>query len=893
MALEVLEKSYNPRHSEEKWYPFWESQGFFQADTNSEKPPFCMVIPPPNVTGSLHMGHALDHTIQDIAARWRRMCGYNVLWLPGTDHAGIATQYVIEKALEKDGLNRIDLGREEFLARTWQWKADSGGVITKQMRRLGDSCDWSRERFTMDEGLSRAVKEAFVRLYEAGLIYRGEYIVNWCPRCRTAIADLEVNFEPFMGRLYHINYPIKDSTEFIVVATTRPETMLGDTAVAVNPHDDRYKHLHGKTAILPLLKRGLPIVADDFVDSSFGTGAVKVTPAHDPADFLVAQRHDLPRIVVMNEAGIMTDAAGEFAGLDRFKCREKLVETLYRKGGLSKVEDYSYNLGHCQRCHTIVEPRLSMQWFVKVKPLADEAIRVVENGEVSFAPESYKKIYFEWMHNIRDWCISRQLWWGHRLPVWYCKACDQVTVAIETPAACAHCSSRKIEQESDVLDTWFSSSLWPFSTLGWPASTDDLQKFYPTSLLITGPDIIFFWVARMIMMGMYMMKAVPFHKVHIHGIVRDAQGFKMSKTRGNGIDPMELIQEYGADAVRFTLAAMAAPGSDIPFSSKRMKGYAAFANKIWNAARFILMNLPPNHPPVPAGEIDQLLESDEVMPHDRWILSRLNTVAGNLDEALESLRILEAASLLYHFFWHEFCDWYIELAKPMLTGRQTASDRARAVSTKVMVHVFDYSLRLLHPFMPYISEELWQKFPHEGPSITVAEFPKPAPVRSDPVIEEQMDFLMNLIVKIRNVRSEMNLKPGQAVPVDLIVPNGWRTRFINENRAHLMSLAHISRLQLVDRLSDDKVSLKGMTTGAEFALILDSIIDMPAERDRVSKEVTKISGDLEKISMKLGNQDFLTRAPQEVIAENQERQAELLARLDKLKEYLDKLNTTI
>lgn len=891
MGEEFINKNYMAKAVEQKWYRFWEDRGLFTADNKSPKTKFSMAMPPPNITAKLHMGHALDLTVPDVLVRWRRMQGDNTLWVPGTDHASIATHYMIEKELAKENLTRFDFGREKFLEKAWKWKEQYGGLITLQMRRLGISCDWSRERFTMDEGLSRAVREAFVRLYDQGLIYRGEYIVNWCPRCRTAISDLEVIYEPYQGKLYYINYPIKDSTEFITIATTRPETMLGDTAVAVHPADERYTSLHGRIAILPNVKRELPILADEFVDPEFGTGAVKITPAHDPADFQIGQKYGLTRVVVIDEAGVMTDEAGEFAGMDRFKCREKLVQRLHKQGALAKIDDYTYNLGHCQRCHTVVEPRVSTQWFVKIKPLAEKAIKAVESGRIRFVPESFAKIYFEWMYNIRDWCISRQLWWGHRIPVCYCKSCRRDNVAREAVTSCSHCGSTELEQDPDILDTWFSSGLWPFSTLGWPDQTDDLKTFYPTDVMITGPDIIFFWVARMIMLGIHLTGQVPFYTVHLHGIVRDAQKQKMSKTKGNVIDPLEIIDKYGADAVRFTLAAMAVPGSDIPFSTDRMKGYSAFANKIWNAARFTQMNLPADQPWVSPLEINRLLETNKesLALYDRWILSRLNKTIQLVNEALEKFRFNDAANQVYQFFWHEFCDWYIEMSKPRITAKHS-NQEGREPSLKILVHLFDYSLRLLHPLMPFISEEIWQKLPHDGESLVTAEFPRVFDLRSDSEAEDQMKLLMELITKIRSIRAEANLNPGQTIPVDLIVRNEPQADLIRTNRSHLANLARLSAIGFVDQFSPDKFSLKGVAADIEFALLLDKVVDPNTERERVSKELAKTESELEKISKKLNNQDFLTRAPEEVIEESRSRHTELLGKLEKLRAYHSKLN---
>ncbi len=669
MVREILDKSYDPALFEQRWYAVWEQRGHFKAENPSSKPRFSIVIPPPNVTGTLHMGHALQHTLHDVLIRWKRMSGYNTLWLPGMDHASIAVHYVLDKQFEAQHISRFELGRERFMEIAWKWKETSGGTILNQMRRMGVSCDWGRERFTMDEGLSHAVQEAFIRLYEEGLIYRGEYMVNWCPRCKTAISDLEVAYQPTHGKLWYLRYPLIGRSGHVIVATTRPETMLGDTAVAVHPADERFRELIRAKVLLPVMNREIPIIADEIVDREFGTGAVKVTPAHDTNDYEMAKRHNLARVTVIDSAGKMTQEAGPFAGMDRYQCREKLVQRLSEEGFLVKVADYDHNVGQCDRCSAVVEPKISMQWFLKVNTIAKPAIEVVENGSVQFIPDAFKKRYFEWMYNIHDWCISRQLWWGHRIPAWYCDTCGEIIVSRTTPARCPKCGGA-LRAETDILDTWFSSALWPFSTMGWPAQTADLELFYPTDVLITGPDIIFFWVARMIMMGLKFMNDIPFRQVHINGIVRDASHKKMSKTRGNVIEPLELIEEYGADSVRFTLASMAVPGTDISFSTDRMKGYSAFANKVWNAARFVLMNLTESDAPVSAESVDDLIarEKDRLPLEDLWILHRLNQVSADIADALDKYRFHEASSSIYQFIWHELCDWYIELVKPVLTG---------------------------------------------------------------------------------------------------------------------------------------------------------------------------------------------------------------------------------
>jgi valyl-tRNA synthetase len=884
----MLDKAYQPQEVERRWYPFWESRGYFTADAHSKKPRFSIVIPPPNVTGSLHMGHALQHTLHDILVRWKRMSGFNALWLPGTDHASIAVHYVLDKQLEARNQTRFDLGRERFLEMAWKWKETSGGTILNQMRRLGVSCDWTRERFTMDAGLSRAVQEVFVRLYEEGLIYRGEYIVNWCPRCLTAISDLEVAYHSAHGKLYYIKYPITGTGEHMVVATTRPETMLGDTAVAVHPDDDRFKMFVGKTCLLPVMNRIIPVIADEFVDREFGTGAVKVTPAHDAHDYEASLRHNLPKVTVIDEHGRMTAEAGEYAGMDRFACRKELLAKLKAEGHLLKVEDYEHNVGQCQRCSTIVEPRISLQWFVRIESLARPAIEVVEAGKIQFVPDSFKKRYFEWMYNIHDWCISRQLWWGHRIPVWYCDACGEITVSRTTPEVCPKCGG-PLRQETDILDTWFSSALWPFSTLGWPEQTDDLRVFYPTDVLITGPDIIFFWVARMIMMGLKFMGDVPFYKVHINGIVRDASRKKMSKTRGNVIEPLELVDEFGADAVRFTLSSMAVPGTDIPFSADRMKGYSAFANKVWNAARFLLLYLKENDKPVDPGRIDRLLQSgrEQFAIEDRWILHRLNRVAAEVSDALDKYRFHDASNAIYQFIWHELCDWYIELVKPVLAGAPAPAERDSRV--EVLVHVLDYTLRVLHPFMPFITEEIWQKVPHQGESIMVQDFPVARELREDPAAAQGMADLMDLVTMLRSLRSELNVEPKKTLEAFLVVTDAGSRSLLEANSAKICLLARLSSLEFGSSLPTDRLLLKGVWRLGEYAVDIRGAIDFAAERARLQKEMERTGSEVAKLVKKINSHEFAERAPAEVVAESQARHAELLERLRKLESTLNQL----
>ncbi len=893
MSQAQMDRAYQPNNFEAKWYRLWEEAGYFQAASSSAKEPFSMVIPPPNVTGSLHMGHALQHTLHDILVRWKRMQGRNVLWLPGTDHAGIATQNVVEKQLAEKGIRRQDLGREAFEKTVWDWKTESGNTITKQMRLLGTSCDWSRERFTLDAGLSRAVREVFVRLYRENLIYRDEYIVNWCPRCGTAISDLEVVYQSTRGKLYHIRYPFPSGPGFLTVATTRPETMLGDTAVAVHPADPRYMRLPGNAVVqLPILGRLLPVVRDDFVSQDFGTGAVKITPAHDPNDFHVGKRHRLPEINVLYPDGRMNEEAGKYAGMDRFECRKKLVAELEELALLEKVEDHLHNVGHCQRCHTMVEPRLSTQWFVRVKPLAEEAIRAVEEGRIQFVPENFSKIYFEWMNNIHDWCISRQLWWGHRIPAWYCQDCSRITVEISDPTCCSHCGSGQIQREQDVLDTWFSSALWPFSTLGWPdENAPDLKTFYPTDLLITGPDIIFFWVARMIMMGLKFIGQVPFRTVFLNGIVRDERKQKMSKTKGNIIDPLDIIHQYGADAVRFTLAALSVPGTDIPFSTDRMKGYSAFANKIWNAARFARMNLPEEQAAISPAELiaRRNAGAEGFSVADRWILSRLNRAAAEMQEALENYRFDEGTRIIYRFVWNELCDWYLELIKPQLAEGGDSAGGQSALAT--LTYCLDRSLRLLHPFMPFLTEEIWQRLPHDGESIMLSSFPRPVPELDDPAAEEEIRQLAELIGRIRNLRSELNIEPGRKMTLQYTGGSPEQQALIVRHGASLRNLARLESVQPVAGFSRELPAAKTIVGSLQLALLLEGILNLEEERIRLQREDEKLRIDLEKLNYKLESQDFLERAPFEVVEENRQRRSSILERRDKLQELISGLSS--
>lgn len=855
---------YDPQSVEKKWYSFWEENQLFHAEVEPDKKPFSIVIPPPNVTGQLHMGHALDNTLQDIQIRWRRMQGYNTLWMPGTDHAGIATQIKVEEMLAQDGISRYDLGRDEFIKKVWEWKHQYGSRITTQLKSLGASCDWQRERFTMDEGCSQAVREVFVSLYEKGLIYQGNRITNWCPRCNTALSDIEVEHEEKPGNLFHVRYQVEDSDEYVTVATTRPETILGDTGVAVHPDDARYKKLIGKNLILPIVGRKLPIVGDEYVDPSFGTGAVKVTPAHDPNDFEMGLRHQLPEIIVMNQDGTMADNAGKYAGMDRYECRKALVADLKELGYLVKIDEHSHAVGHCQRCSTVVEPMVSKQWFVRMEPLAKPAIEVVTTGKIQFVPERFTKIYSNWLENIRDWCISRQIWWGHRIPAWYC-ACGETIVSREDITVCPKCGGA-VEQDPDVLDTWFSSGLWPFSTMGWPENTAELKQFYPTSVLVTGYDIIFFWVARMIMMGLEFKQDIPFKHVFIHGLVRDSQGRKMSKSLGNGIDPLEVIEKYGADTLRFMLITGNTPGNDMRFYWERVEASRNFANKLWNASRFVLMNL--------AG-FDETYkpEAKQFTLADRWILSRYTRTINEVTRNLERFELGEAGRVLYEFIWNEFCDWYIEMAKPRLYNKEDQDSRATA--QYVLWVVLQDTLKLLHPFMPYITEEIWQHLPHQGISIMVSAWPEEQKELLDTQAEQNMNAIMDAIKAIRNLRAEVNVPPGKKSEVLLqIVDSAMHANFA-ENSQYLRTLAAAEPIVLLsDKDAKPENAMTAVTSGVEIYLPLKGLIDVPKETARLNKEMDTLQKELARISGKLSNAGFVAKAPAEVIEKEQAKQRE-------------------
>ncbi len=879
-----LPSSYDPKEVEQKWYKVWEDGGFFHADEKDGKEPYCIVIPPPNVTGNLHMGHALNNTLQDILTRWQRMKGKSALWMPGMDHAGIATQNVVERLLREEGKSKDDLGREKFEARVWEWKEHSGGQIQGQLRRLGCSLDWERERFTLDEGLSKAVHKVFVTLYEEGLIYQGYRIINWCPRCKTALSDIETEYKDLQGHLWHIKYPLAGSDKFIVVATTRPETMLGDTGVAVNPDDERYTDLVGRNVILPLMDREIPIFADDFVDREFGTGLVKVTPAHDPNDFDMGKRHNLGEINILDEGGKINENGGPYAGMDRFEARKKVVEDLDRLGLLLKIENHDHSVGHCYRCQTIIEPYLSKQWFVKIQPLADDAIKAVEEGKIRFVPKNWEKTYFEWMYNIRDWCISRQLWWGHRIPAFYCEECGHINVSVEDPDRCAQCGSTKIRQDEDVLDTWFSSGLWPFSTLGWPDKTAALAKYYPTSVLVTGFDIIFFWVARMIMMGMKFMGDVPFRDVYIHALVRDEQGQKMSKSRGNVIDPLLMMDEYGTDAFRFTLAIFAAQGRDVILSEKRIEGYRSFCNKIWNTTRFILMNLGDDFRP--AGIDVKALE-----PFDCWILHRMNRAIDDINRALEEYRFNEAAHTIYDFWWGEFCDWYLELTKQRLYAKDQDMAASSAMAKQVLYLVLRTSLKLLHPFMPYITEEIWQKISDEGDGLIItAEWPEARPEFSFPSEAGDAELFKEIVYRIRNIRGEMDVPPDKKATVIFKTASGAISSLIERETAHIMALARVEKITVDADYTPDKTDAAAVMADLEIFLPLKGLIDIDKERARLQKEIDRVTADLERVERKLLDEKFTSKAPAEIVAKETAKRDGFADVLAKLNESLAKLS---
>ncbi len=872
-----MSKVYNPHDVETRLYDWWEQQGFFKPKGNPDLSPFVISMPPPNITGALHIGHAMTASIEDIMIRWHRMMGYPSLWVPGSDHAGIATQNVVERALLQEGSSRQEIGREKFIARVWEWRRQYGNRITEQHRRLGASCDWDRERFTLDEGLSNAVREAFVRLYEKDLIYRGTYLVNWCPRCGTAVSDLEVIHQDAATKLWHVSYLLEGGGD-IQVATTRPETILGDTAVAVNPDDERYAGIVGRTAILPVLERRIPIIADAVVDREFATGAVKVTPAHDPTDYEIGLRHGLAQINVLNEDGTMNEQAGPFVGMDRFACRDALVERLRQDGRLVKIEDYGHSVGHCQRCATIIEPRISTQWFVKIKPLAAAAIAAVQDGRIRIVPERFSKVYYNWMENIRDWCISRQLWWGHRIPVWYCEDCGKETCTTIDPERCAHCGSTHIRQDPDVLDTWFSSGLWPFSTLGWPADTQDLRTYYPTTVMETGYDILFFWVARMIMLGLEMTGEIPFSVVYLHGLVRDELGRKYSKSLGNALDPLDVIEEYGTDALRFSLVTSSTPGDDAKLSIQKVEAARNFANKIWQATRFILSNLDAEF------EMGELNPRDLMLP-DRWILSRYSRLVAEVDRLMGEYQFGEAARQIRDFLWSEFCDWYIEISKIRLYGDD---EQLKKTTRRVLVQVMERTLRLLHPFMPFVTEAIWQNLPHHGAALIVTPWPKAGD--ADDEAERQMNLLMDIVRAIRNARTEYDVAAGR--PVEAIIAAGMQLDLLDAQRALLVTLARVNpdRLTIAESLPHKPEKALALVIGeVEVYLPLAGLVDLDAERVRLTKEIDETAQAIVRAEGMLSKAGFREKAPEHVVAREEERLLEHRVRLQKLRERLESL----
>ncbi len=882
--MKEIPTKYDPKPVEEKWYRFWEEEGYFRAEVDPKKKPYSIVIPPPNITGSLHLGHALNNSLQDVLVRWKRMQGYNALWIPGVDHAGIAAQNVVERKLASEGLSRKQLGREKFVEKVWEWKKQYGDNIVHQLRKLGFSCDWSRQRFTLDEGCCRAVREEFVRLYEEGLIYQANYMTNWCPRCGTALSDIEVEHEESNGYLYYINYPLESGDDQITVATTRPETMLGDVAVAVHPDDKKYRRLVGKNLVLPLVGRRLPIIADEKVDPSFGTGAVKITPAHDPNDFEIGLKQKLPQIVVIDRSGKMTADSGRYAGLDRYQCREEILKDLRKESYLVKVEDYVNSVGHCYRCRAVIEPLVSEQWFVRMKELARPAIKAVKKGKIKFIPPRWTKVYLNWMENIRDWCISRQIWWGHRLPVWHCRSCRHLNVSCQEPDKCEECGSPDLEQDPNVLDTWFSSALWPFSTLGWPEETKDLNYFYPTSCLITGYEIIYFWVARMIMMGLKFRGNVPFREVYIHGIVRDVQGRKMSKSLGNVIDPLELIEKYGADALRFSLTqATTLGGQDIFLNEERVEGMRNFANKLWNASRFILLNTKDFR----FRQIEQKgLRLDE---DDEYIIGRVNQVIKEMTDSLSVCRFSEAGQAIYEFLWHEFCDWYVELSKLRLYDSGTAEEDKKTAQW-VLHYILRNILKLLHPYMPFITEEIWQHLaPGEG-SIMVSSWPRFRRARVNEEAIRRTREKYEVVIAERRIRSCWNIPPGKKLEHIIKPANGQEQEVLEKNRARLMKMLSSMRLT-IDESYEPTGRLGSEVTPSGTAVFVDlgQGLDLEKEIERQERDIAKIEKELKKLEKKLNSDDFLEKAPREIVEKERSKKKEYETRRSRLLENLEKI----
>ena len=879
----TLGKSYDPIPIEDKWYQKWIDDGLFRADPESTKPAYSIVIPPPNVTGSLHVGHALDNTLQDILCRTKRMQGYEVLWLPGTDHAGIATQNVVERSLAAEGISRHDLGREEFVRKVWEWKEKYGSTIIGQLKKLGASCDWEKERFTMDEGLSKAVRKIFVDLYKHDLIYRGKYLINWCPRCQTALSDLEVEHHEHDGKFYEVAYKFVGEEGHLVVMTTRPETILGDSAIAIHPRDEKNRWLVGKKVIVPLCGRVIPVIEDNMVDPEFGSGCVKITPAHDPNDFLVGMRHNLEQIQVIDGEGKMTSDSGKYAGMDRFEARDVVVEDLRAEGTLLSIQDIKHSVGECYRCHTIIEPYLSEQWFVRTRPLADTGVVATQAGKIKFVPEQWTNVYYQWMENIRDWCISRQLWWGHRIPAWYCDKCGEVIVEEEAPHMCPKCGSTELRQDEDVLDTWFSSGLWPFSTMGWPEQTQQLKKFYPTSVLVTGFDIIFFWVARMIMFGLHGMEGeVPFHDVYIHALVRDEKGQKMSKSRGNVIDPLTIVQEYGADALRLTLASLTVQGRDIFLSKDRIATYRLFMNKLWNASRFALMNLEDVQP-------GQKWDDAELRIQDKWILNRISQVSAEMTKLIDGYFFGESARLMYDFTWSELCDWYIELSKPALRGDE--GEARRKTTQAVLLAVFEDVLKLLHPYIPFVTEELWAAFPFGGDIIEHHEWPKPRLDAIDEKVLADMSFFQDVVRTIRNLRAEARISPQQAIPrVVISVHNEEKLAQLKGSEAQMLLLTKVENVELAG--ADAKKPERSLATvldDVQVYLPVGELLDVDKEVQRLKNDLAKLQKDIEKSNNKLANKQFVERAPEEVIEKEKANLADNEAKLSRIKENLQSL----
>jgi len=882
--LENLSKTYDPKDFEERIYSFWNDNGYFEANVNREREPYTIMMPPPNVTGNLHLGHALNNTIQDILIRWKRMEGYEALWLPGTDHASISTEARVVDKLKKEGKRKEELGREKFLEEAWDWTRTYGGNINNQLKKLGVSCDWTKERFTLDKGLSNAVEEVFIELYEKDLIYRGDRIINWCPSCKTAVSDIEVIHEDEEGKLWYVKYPIKDEDEYITIATTRPETMLGDLAIAVHPEDDRYKKLIGESAILPLVNREIPIIADDYVEMEFGTGALKITPSHDPNDFEVGERHNLGQLKIFDNEAIVNENGGKYKGLDRNETRKKIVEDLKQEGYLLKIEDHEHSVGHCERCGTTIEPIISKQWFVKMEPLAKPALEAYNNGELNFIPKRFGKIYSHWLENIRDWCISRQLWWGHRLPAYYCEDCNEVIVSKEEPKKCTKCNSSNIYQDTDTLDTWFSSALWPFSTLGWPEETEGYEYFYPTNALVTGYDIIFFWVARMVFSAIEQTDKLPFKDVFLTGLILDEQGMKMSKSLGNGIDPLEVIDEYGADALRFTLITGNTPGNDIRFSMDKVEASRNFANKLWNATRFVMMNLDEK-------VVKEDLSLDDLEEEDKWILSRMNTVIKEVTDNLNKYEIGIAAQKIYDFIWEEYCDWYIEIVKPRLYDERSKTNE---VAQKVLLLVLKNILKLLHPFMPFITEEIWNHLPHIEEKLIVSDWPVYDERYSFEEAERRLKYIMEAIKGIRNARAEMNVKPSKKSKVIFVTEDESIVEILDYGKRYFMNLAYAEEIDIRNNnkcLDEDNVVI--VVEKAEIYLPLEDLIDFEKEIERLEKEKEKLESELKRVEGKLSNKNFVNKAPKNIVDKEKAKKLKYNNMMEKVLERLKDMKKNI